>query len=461
MKKMSWNLPITVLLISIVVIGYGFFAYNYSTLDHLNKLGSIGSYLSGAGIFILVIQLIMQHKSYAIELENERLSRIWNISEMIDSMLMDFTKYKNNRTRIATLLRRCVNKASLTKNNKEIIEIKLENNLLIKKINNRTTSLATLYLCEYVEEILIKQCQTEFICLRKNYLQNKLSTDAIDILLHTNKPYSRNVFNPTAVARPKIATPFPSLVENTIKDEIPSIIKELADAISKAAGVQNRYWIALILTSIFAVVSQLPSKNNARVLFPGLMVDSSWFIFFAIPILSVLLIAFCAAQAHLVRTHSLADRILCTRRKQKNNSGTMVSGEDERDLLHSLLVPSLSHVSALAQVIRGPNQFFVDKKSCFEPLKWCSFIIYFFLKIIVIVVWLIFPAYVFYLSVVQYMNAILPIEITTAFPCITSSWFPYIIWSMIASAAFSWFVAVFLELFYLARSMLISFSRDS
>jgi hypothetical protein len=227
-------------------------------------------------------------------------------------------------------------------------------------------------------------------------------------------------------------------------DDIPSAVKDLASAVSSAAEVQNRYWLALAIASVFIVAPRplgAPNEPGIRLPFDLGLIDAGWAALSAVLLLSVLVVAFSAAHAHLIRTQKLAFRILERRRK----SGAMILGEDERDLLDALRMPSFSRVSSLSQVIRGPYQFFADKKECPRWLRWSSGALHFLFKSVVLVVWLFFPAAVLIHSMKIYRHAAPP-------PLWPSLW-PWVVWPLSASAALSLFITACLELEFLVTAV--------
>lgn len=227
-----------------------------------------------------------------------------------------------------------------------------------------------------------------------------------------------------------------------MNDNIPPIVKELADAVSTAVEVQNRYWLALAGAGVFVLVPQIQGEANGSVptipLPFGLPnVDQSWFALLAIFLLSALSIAFAAAQTHVIRTQRLAHRILTKRCESQH----LIAGEDERDIFDALRKSSLSHVSSLAQALGGRFEFFSDLNECPLWRRRLSIIVYAVLKFLVILVWLILPCAVLILAVNHYLDA--------PTPPIASFMWPWLVWPIVIAAVFSLFITIWLEIKYL------------
>jgi hypothetical protein len=235
-------------------------------------------------------------------------------------------------------------------------------------------------------------------------------------------------------------------------DEIPSVLKDLADASTKSAEVQNRYWLALAVASLFVVIP--PSDDAQGVATTKMLpfglgsVDSPWFAVLSVLLLSVLVIAFCAAQAHLIRTQELVARILTQRREK----GAKLAGNDERDILDALRMPSLSRVSSLAQAIRGRHQFFADKSQISATMLRVTTALHVFWKLLVLVVWLLFPAVALGFAVVLYRR--------TSVPELLPSVWPALVWPLVSGAAIAWCVTAFTETRYLLRSAIRMSSKE-
>ena len=102
-----------------------------------------------------------------------------------------------------------------------------------------------------------------------------------------------------------------------MKSAIPEVINDLAGGISSAADVQNAYWLALALFSIFIIVPTYLPKGTAddptpRYQLPFNLPDLNprWFVCISLILLCGLIVAFCAAQANLIRSETLARKVL-------------------------------------------------------------------------------------------------------------------------------------------------------
>lgn len=224
-----------------------------------------------------------------------------------------------------------------------------------------------------------------------------------------------------------------------MSDKVPDILKDLAAGITTAVEVQNRYWFALAVTSLFAIVPQYSSDKSNEIQLVSLplglpKVESAWFVPAVVLLLSVLVVAFASAQAHLIRTQMLARRILQRRRE----FGSLIGGEDERDFLEALRAPSLTRVSSIVQVLLGTHQFFIDKEEQSPSRRHMFAIIYGLLKALVLIVWLMLPAGALIFSSYRYS-------------CIQSpplwAWRPFV-WVLVGAAGVSLTISSWLEMKY-------------
>jgi hypothetical protein len=149
----------------------------------VSRLGNIGCFLSGAGIFLFALQYMLQIRSMDISQNNEHLIRVWNVSTHIDNLLADFTKYKNNRDRIAGQLRAKRTSINTVIQDEKIHELKLDNNLLIKSIYNKISTLDILLEKKYVDRHILSECKDVFIELKNEFVKRNLSLESIDSLL--------------------------------------------------------------------------------------------------------------------------------------------------------------------------------------------------------------------------------------------------------------------------------------
>ncbi|MCX6578589.1 MAG: hypothetical protein NT166_00215 [Candidatus Aminicenantes bacterium] len=230
-----------------------------------------------------------------------------------------------------------------------------------------------------------------------------------------------------------------SIDKDSIEDEIPTLIKDLAEAISTAVEVQNRYWLAVAVTSLFVILPQFQSSSSpdkvVQLPFGLPHVDGAWYALLSVLLLSAFITAFSAAQAHLVRTQNLAYRILERRRA----NGGLIAGEDERYLLDALRKPSLGRVASLAQVVRGRQEL---KR---PPLlrQIISTVLYVFFKIPILIVWLGLPVCALFYAGGRYYKAS---------PLLVPFW-SWLAWTMVITAAFALFIALCLEVQYIARAL--------
>jgi len=230
--------------------------------------------------------------------------------------------------------------------------------------------------------------------------------------------------------------------ETPPKCEVPSIIKDLAEAISTAVEVQNRYWLALAVTSLFGIVPQsnLPAGAKEISLPFGLpTVNLEWYALLMVLLLSVFIIAFAAAQAHLIRTQKIADHII----EKRKNEGRLIAGKNERYFLDALRKPSLGRVFSLAQVAFGGNGVFVDLKQLPSLRKHISSVLYLFFKITFLVVWLGLPGLALY-YMVRYWNDSTLIE---------PLWHYCVVWPLVFAATLALIIAFYHEIDYIFRKL--------
>jgi hypothetical protein len=228
-----------------------------------------------------------------------------------------------------------------------------------------------------------------------------------------------------------------------MKEEIPSLVKDLASAASDSVEVQNRYWIAVAVTSLFALVPQPISGASAGLTLPfGLpLVDASWFALLAVLVLGALIIAFAAAQARAVRIARLAYQILET----EWNQGELIAGHDVRDVFDALRKPSLGQVASLAQVLKGRHQFFVENSNSPAWRRYLSASAYLFYKLPSLVVWIGLPALALYYSAMRFLIA--------GPPAFLSSLWPPAAWLMVLAAAVALLTAFCIEVGFTVRAV--------
>jgi len=224
--------------------------------------------------------------------------------------------------------------------------------------------------------------------------------------------------------------------------EVPSIIKDLAEAISTAVEVQNRYWLALAVISLFGFVPQSNLSTGAKEIslpFGLPTVNLEWYALLMVLILSVFIISFAAAQAHLIRTQKIADHII----KKRQSEGRLIEGENEHYFLDALRKPSLGRVFSLAQVAFGKNRVFVDLKQLPSLRKHISSVLYLFFKITFLVIWLGLPGLALY-YMVRYWNAL---------PIIKPLWSCLVAWPLVFAAALALLIAFYHEIEYIVSTL--------
>lgn len=230
-------------------------------------------------------------------------------------------------------------------------------------------------------------------------------------------------------------------------DKIPEIVKDLAAAVSNAARIQNRYWMALLAVSLFVLIPRPPVANDpVKVSLPFDLgtVEPSWFLAASTLMLSVLLIVFCAAQVHLVRVLEFMHEILRERRR----NGLATSKIDERDLISALQLPSLSRVAPLAQVLKGKYRFFHNKAGCPKWRLLVSGLAYVLWKLLSFGVWLALPGWALFSAWSGYRTASPPETAAAIWP-----YLPFVIWPVAIGAASALLIAFYLEARYVVVAL--------
>lgn len=219
-------------------------------------------------------------------------------------------------------------------------------------------------------------------------------------------------------------------------DGFPQLTKDLAEAVSGAAEVQNKYWIAVAIISLFVLIPR-PEAAGAEVKLPFELpaVRADWFMLVGVLLLGVLITAFAAAQAHLVRTQRLARGML------QSCDGDRIAARNVRDVFEALRKPSLTRVSSIALVFMGLDQFRFDKTKGGLWRRLLAKVTYAVLKILVLVVWLILPAFALGYAVHGYFAA--PLDKWYA------GYVDVVVVAVAAAAGLSLFVSTLLEFIYL------------
>lgn len=234
--------------------------------------------------------------------------------------------------------------------------------------------------------------------------------------------------------------------ERALEEEqsIPPLLRDLVDAASTQARVTNRVWLLLVVVSLLVV---LPRSPDQRVTLPFELgsVEASYFVFVALPMLSVLVIAFCTSHAQTIRVQLLAYRTFAS----KTNTST--DNLDIRDLFDALRIPSVSRVAPLAQVLRGKHQFFPDKPNCPRWIVYTTAVYYVLLKILCIIVYLGFPAGALIIACSQYKST----PIVNPVP----EWSKWFVWAFVFAAIVALFQTFIAEFIHIVKALQAITSR--
>jgi hypothetical protein len=197
------------------------------------------------------------------------------------------------------------------------------------------------------------------------------------------------------------------------EDEMRSLVRELAGAVSTQAQVANRAWIALMTVAFFAVLPRSPSKaGNLPLPFNLGEVDAAWFHVVAFSILVVLTITFAAAHAQQIRAQRLAQSFVDSLGCNHSSSNELIS---LRELFDMWRAPSLNRIAPLAQLLRGRYQFQKGAAGCPTWLRFVTVVYYGLFKIASLAVffglpvWALWHSYVTTVSLSPQLHLVLGI----------------------------------------------------
>ena len=180
--------------------------------------------------------------------------------------------------------------------------------------------------------------------------------------------------------------------------DIPPLLRDLAEAASTQARVANRYWLALLVTCVFVAFPD-PEGGVVQLPFGLATVGEHEFALVGLLLATVITIAFCAAHAQVLRVTAFAHRIM-----DSPILGQMPGGHDARDFFDLLRLPAVTRVAPLPQLARGRHQFFVDKARVSQRRKWSTALYYLALKLLSIVVYFGLPVVGVVVAVARYLE---------------------------------------------------------
>ena len=184
-----------------------------------------------------------------------------------------------------------------------------------------------------------------------------------------------------------------------VTQKLPEVLKDLANAATTQVHVSNRYWLVLLVASTFVAFPGDVKSGMIQLPFNLGKVYQQDFSVVGLLMVSVLVIAFCSAHAQVLRVQSFVHRML-----ENNALGEMPGGHDGRDFFDALRVPSITRVAPLPQLVRGRNQFFIDKVKVPNGTLIATGMYYAFLKILSIFVYFGFPVLALTVAVSRYRN---------------------------------------------------------
>lgn len=167
-----------------------------------------------------------------------------------------------------------------------------------------------------------------------------------------------------------------------------AVLKDLAEACSIQAKIENRIWLGAIAAAFVVLlphqqaavpggdaVAQLPfglGEAPAPVIYP-----------LAFAILAIFVVALAAAHAQHVRADKLAHELID---HMSDDSASLPGGVRPRDFFDLLREPSLTRVAPLAQWLRGRWQFEAERAPCPLWRRIASTGLYVALKLVVLLV---------------------------------------------------------------------------
>jgi hypothetical protein len=166
-----------------------------------------------------------------------------------------------------------------------------------------------------------------------------------------------------------------------------SIVKNLAEACSTAAKIENRTWLGTIAVSVVLLLPPtLGATTSPSVELPLLgSVPTSVLSPLAFLTLAILIIALSSAHAQHIRADSRSHSII------RSMYGEVMTGLTPRDYFDILRVPSFTRVAPLAQWIRGRWQWESESTPCPLWRRAAGTLLYIVLKLVVLVVLFLSP----------------------------------------------------------------------
>lgn len=158
------------------------------------------------------------------------------------------------------------------------------------------------------------------------------------------------------------------------------LLRNLSEGCSKQSNTANRFWLALIITSIITITA---GNNNDIIELPFNLgpVKSQDFYTIVIILICVLLISFISALIQSTRARKLMHNLI----KEMSADEKFIHNIHIQDIVDIGLSPTYLRVAPISQHILGKNQFHNKKKNNNTFLKFLSFILYIILKILAIV----------------------------------------------------------------------------
>lgn len=154
------------------------------------------------------------------------------------------------------------------------------------------------------------------------------------------------------------------------------LISDLTEGYSTQAKTTNGFWLTLVISSIIAILGHPDDKGLVELPFTLGKVVQSDFYSISICLISVIIIAFSAAMAQLIRTRVLIQRVV----DNQEPEGQLIFGTHLLDYFDSLAIPSYTRVASISQYLQGEKQFHGSKKPN-KFIRITSTILYILLKI--------------------------------------------------------------------------------
>jgi hypothetical protein len=176
--------------------------------------------------------------------------------------------------------------------------------------------------------------------------------------------------------------------------DIPSIVKDLAEAVSTQAKQANKLWLVMMAIAFIVLFPPTSGSSATSVELPFKIATVSASDFYPVVfyLFSVLIIAFATAHAQTIRAYKLANIAL------DNMHDSVWLTIHPRDLFDMSRTSGLNRTAPLAQMLRGGFQFFDKSATCPSWLRILTGLYYLILKLASSLVFWVLPSIAYYLA---------------------------------------------------------------